>query len=117
MEALKRSHGPLENPELVSGFRSATQSNDEVYAVYLRPPWATRHTELDLGAWPREYEVLWYETRRGGDLRKGSVERVSGPGPKALGDPPEGPERDWVVLVRRVPGAAKGTAGEGEVRP
>ena len=89
----------------------------EVYAVYLRPPWATRHTELDLGAWPREYEVFWYETRRGGDLRKGSVERISGPGPQALGAPPSDPERDWVVLVRRVRGAAQGTAGEGEVRP
>jgi hypothetical protein len=85
----------------------------EVYAVYLRPPWATRQTELDLGPWPRGFEVLWYDTRRGGDLRKGSVERVSGPGPQALGAPPSDPERDWAVLVRRVAGAARG----GEAHP
>jgi len=83
----------------------ALASPGEVYALYLRPPGATRHTELDLGPWEREYEVLWYDTRRGGDLRKGSVERTFGPGPRVLGDPPEAPERDWAVLVRRVPGA------------
>ena len=92
----------------------ALASPGEVYAVYLRPPWATRQTELDLGPWPRDYEVLWYDTRRGGDLRKGSVEKVSGPGPKALGAPPSNPEGDWAVLVRRVPDTAMGAAGGGQ---
>jgi hypothetical protein len=91
----------------------ALASPGEAYALYLRPAGATRHTELDLGPGEGEYDVLWYDARRGGELRKGSVERIGGPGPRALGTPPEGPEGDWAVLVRRV----SGPSGEGKRAP
>jgi hypothetical protein len=83
----------------------------EVYAVYLRPPWATRDTRLDLGPWTRDYEVLWYDPRAGGDLLRGSVERISGPGFAALGQPPSRPDADWAVLVRRLEDEGGSAAG------
>ncbi len=101
---------------LASGDAWALASPGEIYAVYLRPPWATRRTELDLGPWEREYEVLWYDTRGGGELRKGAVDRISGPGPKPLGDPPSDPEQDWVVLVRRIARTANAGTSGGEER-
>jgi hypothetical protein len=102
---------------LASGDAWVLAAPGDTYAVYLRPPQAARRTELDLGSWPREYEVLWYDARRGGDLQKGTVATVSGPGPKSLGAPPSDPERDWVVLVRRAAAAVTGALGSGEVRP
>jgi hypothetical protein len=102
---------------LASGDAWALALPGETYAVYLRPPWATRSTELDLGPWEREYEVLWYDTRGGGELRKGAVDRISGPGPRALGAPPSDPEQDWVVLVRRIAKTASGGTSSGEERP
>ncbi len=70
----------------------------ETYAVYL--PTATA-TTVDLGADKREYTVEWYNPRRGGALRTGSVDSVSGPGPADIGLPPGDREADWVALVRR----------------
>ena len=115
-----RQHLPFSRMQpadgLASGDAWALAQPGEIYAVYLRPPWATRRTELDLGPWERKYEVLWYDTRRGGELRKGTLERISGPGPKPLGAPPSDPEQDWVVLVRRVSVTATGDTSGGEER-
>jgi CubicO group peptidase (beta-lactamase class C family) len=71
----------------------------EVYLLHLPSGGATR---FDLGPRPGLYEVRWFDPRRGGDLREGSVRRVRGPGLAWTGEPPTEPERDWVVLVRRV---------------
>lgn len=100
---------------LASGDAWALADAGEVYAVYLRPPWSTRRTTLDLGPWDREYEVLWYDTRRGGEPRPGTVARIAGPGPQALGVPPSDPDRDWVVLVRRAD-RPEGEQKEGEAK-
>lgn len=70
----------------------------EVYVVYL-PEGGT--TTLDLGETRASFEVRWYNPRAGGPLRRGGVERVTGPGAVALGAPPAEPHEDWVVLVRR----------------
>jgi hypothetical protein len=101
---------------LASGDAWVLAEPGEVYAVYLRPPWSTRSTTLDLGPWPREYEVRWYDTLAGGEPRPGAVTRIVGPGPQPLGAPPADPERDWVVLVRRLE-AAPSTDGKGVARP
>lgn len=68
----------------------------EVYAAYLPPK---RRTTLTLTE--GEYTVRWFNPQRGGPLLHGTVRTLSGPGDKALGAPPERPDRDWVVLVRR----------------
>lgn len=70
----------------------------EVYVVYL-PEGGT--ATLDLGETRASFEVHWYNPRAGGPLQRGKVERVTGPGPVALGAPPAEPHEDWVVLVRR----------------
>jgi len=70
----------------------------EVYAVYI-PFGGT--SGLDLGAEAGRYRVDWYDPRNGGPLQRGSVEIVTGPGIRPLGEPPSEPGRDWVALVRR----------------
>jgi hypothetical protein len=68
----------------------------EVYAIYLPPNTSTR-IDVDEGS----YIVSWYNPRAGGDLLKGSIESLTGPGRLSLGDPPADRDRDWVVLVKR----------------
>ncbi|HEX5788560.1 MAG TPA: putative collagen-binding domain-containing protein, partial [Woeseiaceae bacterium] len=70
----------------------------EVYAVYL-PDGGT--TTLDLTDASGAFEIKWYDPRFGGELGDGTVRRVAGGGPAALGGPPSEPSRDWTVLVRR----------------
>jgi hypothetical protein len=104
-----RGLDPYDHPIVVHTFPSRKEHDrvyalaeaGEVYAVYLRPPWSTRGTTLDLGPWTCEYDVRWYDTRRAGALVPGSVARIAGPGPQALGAPQSDPDRDWVVLARR----------------
>jgi hypothetical protein len=71
----------------------------EVYAVYL-PDGGT--AELDLTGTTGRFEVRWYDPRFGGELQAGSVKTVGGGGKRALGLPPQEPEKDWAVLVRRM---------------
>jgi len=66
----------------------------EVYAVYL---WGTANARLCL---PKgKFIPDWYNPRKGGPLVAGKT--LTGPGKVRLGKPPGGPNRDWVVLVRR----------------
>jgi CubicO group peptidase (beta-lactamase class C family) len=51
---------------------------------------------------PGRYQVHWYNPRAGGALWTGSVATVDGPGSPSLGAPPADPDRDWVILVRRL---------------
>jgi len=47
------------------------------------------------------YEVWWYNPRTGGELLKGAVASLAGPGRRSIGQPPTEPTRDWVALIRR----------------
>lgn len=67
------------------------------FAVYLPDGGEAR---LDLGEDGGEWTVHWYDPRRGGELREGSVTRVRGRAPQVLGLPPESPDADWVALLR-----------------
>jgi hypothetical protein len=68
-----------------------------VYAVYLPGPGATELT-LPAGC----YGISWYDPRRGGDLRTGSLASADGPGDCDIGSPPTDTARDWVALIRRI---------------
>jgi hypothetical protein len=70
----------------------------ELYLVYL-PEGGT--TELDLDGVRGGFEVKWFNPRAGGELRRGSVTRVSGGRKAGLGNPPAEPDEDWLVMVRR----------------
>jgi hypothetical protein len=67
------------------------------YAVYLPHGGSTT---LDLQQHDFQFEVEWFDPRQGGDLQRGSVESLSGPGAVSLGTAPANPDADWVVLVR-----------------
>ena len=70
----------------------------EIYVVYL-PAGGT--TSLDLGQAAGRFTVRWFDPRRGGPLRKGSVPSVVAGAAVALGDPPDNPTEDWAIVVRR----------------
>ncbi|MGE3313561.1 MAG: DUF5060 domain-containing protein, partial [Planctomycetaceae bacterium] len=57
---------------------------------------------LDLGELAQDFDVQWFDPRRGGKLKGGEVKSVSGPGIVSLGKSPDKkPGRDWVALVTR----------------
>jgi len=75
-------------------------SKGEVYAAYFNM--AVDQT-LDLRSAKGEYNILWYNPKTGGELLKGTIDKVSGDSVVSLGQPIDGPGSytDWVVLVRR----------------
>lgn len=85
--------------ELVTGKDvSAFAKKGEVYLVYMRSP---VNTTLDLSGDENTYSVIWFNPQEGGELQTGSVTSVEGGKKVSLGNPPEGREKDWVVLVRK----------------
>ncbi len=70
-----------------------------VYAIYL-PRGGT--TALNLGTAAAAFSVQWFDPRRGGPLRRGSLAMVKGPGVVGIGQPPAEPKADWLALVRRL---------------
>jgi len=74
----------------------------QVYAVYL-PNGGTADLNLAAGS----YTVQWYNPRAGGELKNGSVTKVTGPGEVCLGNPPADGGKDWVVLVANEESAFK----------
>jgi len=71
----------------------------EVYAVYLQNGGTT---DLDLGDENSEFQIKWYNPRKGGDLVEGSVKSVKGSDQVNLGQAPADPEKDWAILLRRI---------------
>jgi hypothetical protein len=70
----------------------------KIYAIYL--PIASA-TKLDLTQYKESFELLWYNPRKGGELLKGSVVRVTGGKSQFIGNPPADPHLDWAVLLKR----------------
>ncbi len=74
----------------------------EVYCVYL---FSGGNTRLNLEHHAGPFVIDWFDPRRGGELQRGSVSHVWGPGLVAIGDPPasiNGKTNDAVALIRRV---------------
>ncbi len=71
----------------------------KLYAVYL-PEGGSARLRVEEGT----YTLKWYDPRRGGTLMAGSVPRITGPGTRGLGLPPQGENEDWAVLVERAAG-------------
>jgi len=71
------------------------------YIVYLKNG---GESALDLANSEGEFEVHWFNPRKGGALQQGKVKSISGPGEQLLGMPPVRKERDkdWVVLIRKI---------------
>jgi hypothetical protein len=71
---------------------------NEVYLVYL-PSGGT--TSLDLSKASGAFSVSWFDPRNGGPLKRGSVSAVKGGAAAPLGEPPDTPAEDWLVVVRK----------------
>ncbi|PQO29021.1 DUF5060 domain-containing protein [Blastopirellula marina] len=56
---------------------------------------------LDLTNDPKAYRVAWFNPRTGDELQAGTVADVKGGKSVALGAPPQDPEQDWLVLLRK----------------
>jgi hypothetical protein len=48
------------------------------------------------------YGIRWFDPRNGGGLQKGSIAEIQGGLGSSLGSPPSDPDKDWVVLVKRL---------------
>ena len=69
----------------------------EIYVVYLREA-----IPRDLFPADGNYGIRWFDPRNGGDLQVGSVKEMPGGIGSSLGSPPSDPDKDWVVLVRKL---------------
>ncbi|OSX71206.1 hypothetical protein BU14_0577s0006 [Porphyra umbilicalis] len=76
----------------------ATSAGD-AYVMFLRN--GDKGRSLDLRGQDGGYMVRWYDPRKGGPLRTGSVGGVPGGGWRFLGSPPWDKRRDWVALIAR----------------
>lgn len=72
----------------------------EIHVVYLKNG---GESIFDLGNGTVEYDVSWYNPRKGGELQKGKIKSISGSGKQSLGLPPVKKERnqDWVILLNK----------------
>ena len=56
---------------------------------------------LDLSKATGQFGVSWFDPRNGGPLKRGSISTVKGGASAALGEPPDNPAEDWLVVVRK----------------
>jgi len=71
---------------------------NEVYLIYL-PSGGT--ATLDLSKAGGAFTVSWFDPRNGGPLKMGSLATIKGGASASIGEPPDSPTEDWVVMVRR----------------
>ncbi|SDM53866.1 DUF5060 domain-containing protein [Kriegella aquimaris] len=72
---------------------------NEVYAVYL--PDSAAYT-IDLAEANGEFELLWFNPLKGGELQKGTIEVLNGGSTQSLGNPPTvEANQDWVALLKK----------------
>jgi hypothetical protein len=85
--------------QLISSKENYCFANEgEVYAIYLLN---CGKTNLDLGNSNSEFEVKWFNPRTGGELQYGSLKTIKGGDWQAVGNPPEDPDKDWAVLIKK----------------
>jgi Domain of unknown function (DUF5060)/Putative collagen-binding domain of a collagenase len=70
----------------------------DLYLIYL-PSGGT--TSLDLSKAIGQFAVSWFDPRNGGPLKQGTVSTVKAGANAALGMPPDSPDEDWLVVLRR----------------
>jgi hypothetical protein len=93
----------MKNTDYLIGNRSNDNSKycfskpGKVYVIYLPNGGSA---ELDLGNRKGSYNISWYDPRKGGALKQGSINECEGGGKISLGKPPSDPSSDWIILVR-----------------
>ncbi len=89
-------------PDLINNKQGyCLAKTDGVYAVYV--PDARPGITVDLRNATGDFEIKWYDPLNGGMLSDGSITSISGGSRQKIGKPANEPERDWVVLIKRLP--------------
>lgn len=70
----------------------------ELYIVFLRNGQGT----IDLSDHSGAYSVKWFDPRNGGELQDGAKRSLKAGSIQQLSNAPSEPERDWVVLLRKI---------------
>lgn len=94
---------PLEemrnNNELVNNKNAfCLAKQGELYLVYL--PMHSSNCQIKLNS-DELFSVQWFNPRKGGELQEGSISEISGHEFLYIGNPPEEPEKDWVVVIQK----------------
>ncbi len=69
----------------------------KLYLAFLK---RADHTTLDLADIDGKFEVMWFNPRSGGELRRGTHQAIEGGGKAVIGRPPSEFKQDWVALIR-----------------
>ncbi len=71
---------------------------NDTYVVYLN---SEPIANLDLTNATGTYEVLWFNPKKGGELKKSKLKKVTGGSIVNLGKSPDKKQQDWTILVRK----------------
>ncbi|MDF7824818.1 DUF5060 domain-containing protein [Pontiellaceae bacterium B12227] len=70
----------------------------DTYVVYL-PKGGT--TSIDLPGERKTFDLFWFDPRKGGGLRRGSIHQVHSGSGVSLGEAPGAANEDWALLLRK----------------
>ncbi len=87
------------NNALINGDGLALAEAGKTYAIYLPTGTNDFTPQLDLENNADTFQVYWYDPINGGNLQRGSVTKITGPGSRSLGQPPSDTDREWAGLV------------------
>ncbi len=71
----------------------------EIYLLYLIEGGPA---VIDLKGYKGEYEILWFDPRKGGELQQGSIQKIQGDQESEIGKPPSNGNLDWAILIRNI---------------
>ncbi len=71
----------------------------EIYLLYLVEGGPA---VIDLKGHKGDYEILWFDPRKGGDLQPGSIQKIKGDQESEIGKPPSNENLDWAILIRNI---------------
>ncbi len=72
---------------------------DSLYVLYVP---SFEQASLDLSGSAGDFQVRWFDPFEGGELQRGSVDRISGGGQRSVGAPPSRFNQDWVLLINKL---------------
>ncbi|WP_288956414.1 DUF5060 domain-containing protein [uncultured Polaribacter sp.] len=72
---------------------------NQEYAIYTETN--ANKIKLDLGNSNQEFQIFWYNPRKGGELQRGNLTTVKAKGVVNLGNPPSEKEKDWLLLLKK----------------
>ncbi|CAZ97142.1 Conserved hypothetical membrane protein [Zobellia galactanivorans] len=74
----------------------------QVYALFLPK---TKEATINFLEVEGSYRIRWFDPLNGGELQKGSIDKITGGGIRSLGHPPNttgSPHDDWVCLLKKI---------------